>query len=542
MVGAYFSPIAPAAVLLLGAFILLIVMPRLPERWLARRGLYYFMAPVLVTLAILATFGLRFTPDGASGAESLTAWRFAPTDPVYSLAVQATASSLIFILLTLLLTLVAALLTLPLSLTLADLKAGQVTAEEIQDWQLLAVWLLVGAAACFLFVSATPLTMGTAVFLFDGLLAFHWMQRRGDGLAVARLGLGALTAATLAATAVSPATPLTGLLVGFALWLRLGLYPFIEAAALPARDDDTWAYLGFSLTVGSYLLLAASQTALPAPIIWLITLTLLLNGLLTLLAESRRRMLIHFVLVTLLLMPAVLPLAPPILVAYSLATILGMTALWFTPLLGPIKNNQLIKAWPYIPALAATLTLIGLPFTLGWLPRLAINQAAFLTNNILLVLLIILAEILAFSGLARYWLVTWRAAGERNQRTALGFVVTIPFLIPGLSLFVLSTMMIDLPPLDLTQTAIPLLLTVVIIAAGGVTGLYRENLLERTGYSVADLTDFVRLRWLIPPLQRWLDAAGKWALRVNVVIEGQNYVGWAIFTAIVGTLIILLRT
>jgi hypothetical protein len=35
---------------------------------------------------------------------------------------------------------------------------------------------------------------------------------------------------------------------------------------------------------------------------------------------------------------------------------------------------------------------------------------------------------------------------------------------------------------------------------------------------------------------------GKLLLRVEVILEGQHYIGWAIFAAIIGALVVLLRT
>jgi hypothetical protein len=68
MLGALFSPLAPAAVLLLGAFVLPLVALQLPAQWRTQPGLRYFGAPVLVGLALVALLGIRLTfgPD-ASG-------------------------------------------------------------------------------------------------------------------------------------------------------------------------------------------------------------------------------------------------------------------------------------------------------------------------------------------------------------------------------------------------------------------------------------------------------------------------------------------
>ena len=68
MLVSYFSPLAPAAVLLLGAFILSVVVPWLPKQWRTQRRVQLWGAPVLVGLAGLTLLGTRLTfgPDAGN--------------------------------------------------------------------------------------------------------------------------------------------------------------------------------------------------------------------------------------------------------------------------------------------------------------------------------------------------------------------------------------------------------------------------------------------------------------------------------------------
>jgi hypothetical protein len=70
---------------------------------------------------------------------------------------------------------------------------------------------------------------------------------------------------------------------------------------------------------------------------------------------------------------------------------------------------------------------------------------------------------------------------------------------------------------------------------------YREKLLLKLNLSTSSLIEFAQLQWFWSQSADWLGRAGKLILRMNVVLEGQHYVGWAIFATIIGALIILLR-
>ena len=91
----------------------------------------------------------------------------------------------------------------------------------------------------------------------------------------------------------------TGVLwLGLALWLRLGLYPFIEANVHARwQDYGGLVYLSLSLTVGIYLLTRVVAAPLVGFLPWLVIIFMLLNGLLAWLSDERPNLLARLLLV-----------------------------------------------------------------------------------------------------------------------------------------------------------------------------------------------------------------------------------------------------
>ncbi len=549
MIGAYLSPVAPAAVLLLSAFILSIVVPRLPPRWLAYPGLAYLIGPGLVAVAILTLFGIRLTfgQDSTGVApELLSGWDFSDPETAAGLTVRADELSLPFLTLALILLLVLALWASPYRINAGQQRADSEVLDKSLNLGRLSNWFVLGAGTCFLFVAANLLTLGYAVLAFDILLVIFWLNRRHSYLAVGRLFLGILTAGAFALAEVAPDTGLISglLLLGIALWLRLGVYPFFEVTDQPGwPDKQRLMYLGFSLAVGLYLVIRVLGQPLPELVGWLVTVTLAINGLLAWLADRRSVVVTHVILaeVLLLLLPA--PLPTWVMIAYSLGLILSLIALGVTPPLGRPNPAEGAWFWPYFSALLASLTLLGIPLSLGWLPRIVIYESLLLSKSMLMILLVIMADALALSGLVRYWAITWQGARLNGWRSALGIVVAVPFLIPYLGPYVLSTITrLEPQPGDYLERAGFWVVLLAVVAAALGLGYFREPLIKRSRSSPAMLTRILHLRWLLSRLGRWLSRAGKLILRINIVIEGRHYIGWAVFAVIVGTLLILLRT
>jgi hypothetical protein len=212
-----------------------------------------------------------------------------------------------------------------------------------------------------------------------------------------------------------------------------------------------------------------------------------------------------------------------------------------------MKLDNLIKFWPYLPAAAATLTLVGLPLWLNW-PMWTIFATVYpasFTSNIPRILLIVMAIILAMSGLTRYWLKL--RAGENQPdpqphlpTTMAAFVAAVPFLVPGLAPLLLA---------NVTQAAagsntdrISLALIIIAGTTLGAIGLgyFRPQLITRANIPPAVLSRIFDLQWLLLWTEKTLKQMGKVVLRVNVILEGQHYIGWALCTALVGTLIVIL--
>jgi hypothetical protein len=295
--------------------------------------------------------------------------------------------------------------------------------------------------------------------------------------------------------------------------------------------------------VGIYLVNRVVVVPLTEVISWLVIMLMLLNGLLAWLSDEHSEPLVRLLLVGTALMLLVVPLDQGATTAYSVGLILSIVVLWITPRLGQPRLSEGAWSWPYLPAVAATLTLIGLPFTLGWLARTTIYQTLLQRGNMLLPFLVVLAEALALSGLVRYWLILWQGDEHNEQRSMVGIVAMVPFLIPGLAPLILSTLTrTDLPSANFEQT--PRVFVILIITIVGAVGLgyFRPQLITRLKISSAALAEFAKLGWLLPWWAVLLNWVGKFVLRIRVILEGQHYMGWALFTALVGVLIILLGT
>lgn len=540
---AYFSPLAPAAMLLLSAFILSNIMPLWPSAWREQPWVQNFLPAALVGVVILILLGLRFTfgaDTAGAGLQELSSWQFsAQTGGI--LNIRADELSLPFLILTVLLLLVVALITAPVYQP-SNLPESDTTPH----WPVMTEWFVIGAGACLVFVSANLLTVSYGLLLFDVMLAFYWLKRAHHDLAIARLFLGLLSAGAFVLAEVSPqAGVISGvLLLSLALWLRLGIYPFIEIASQEGwPDDENLAYLGLSLLVGLYLVIRVLSGPLPLLMVWLTALVMLFSGLLTWLTDRSRLWLIYLLLTEILFLFLVLPLPKGVVVAAALSLILSLIGLWVTPQLGRPEISERAWLWPYLPAVAATVTLVGLPLTLGWGMRLVVYQALLSFDNLLLIGCVLLAEMLAFSGLTRFWLMLWGEKNGNRSQLALGMVVTVPFLIPGLAPFILARITrLELSTANFGQSLLTLTFLAVIVGGGITLEYYRVRLLNFLQISPERWTSIARLGWVWPQSGQWLNKMGKLLLRVEVILEGQHYIGWAIFSAIVGTLIVLLRT
>ena len=158
-----------------------------------------------------------------------------------------------------------------------------------------------------------------------------------------------------------------------------------------------------------------------------------------------------------------------------------------------------------------------------------------------------MAVMLAMSSLTRYWLNLWyseSSAGESSRLISAiaAIIAAVPFLIPGLAPLILSSIMkadtLSSPnPNEITYTLV--LITITTLGAISL-GYFRTQIITRFNVPATTLINISNLQWLLIWTEKLLSQTGKFVLRVNVILEGQHYIGWALFTALVGSLIIIL--
>jgi hypothetical protein len=241
-----------------------------------------------------------------------------------------------------------------------------------------------------------------------------------------------------------------------------------------------------------------------------------------------------------LLILAAAPLSVEITAAFTVGLILSLVALWVTPALGRPRLQEGAWSWPYLPAVGATITLIGLPLSLGWMPKLTIYHSLLTLDHELLTGLVVLAELFALTGLVRYWLILWQGDEINSRRSMVGIVVMVPFLIPLFGPFILATLTeTDLAAMPLSPSPVELAVFAILIFGAVGLGYFRTQIMASLK-TPARIAGMVRLEWLLNRWRRLLDWFGRSMLRIPVILEGQHYIGWAVFIALIGALIILL--
>jgi hypothetical protein len=158
-------------------------------------------------------------------------------------------------------------------------------------------------------------------------------------------------------------------------------------------------------------------------------------------------------------------------------------------------------------------------------------------------LLIVLAEALALSGLWRYWWMLWHGDEVSERRSLVSLIAMVPFLIPGLAPLILSTISdTQLPSAGFNQPAhIWVVFSATLILALGL-GYFRPSLVDRLKISSLTWAKWFSLDWALAYGLKGLDQVSKFILASWAVVEGQHYVGWAVFVALVGILIIFLNS
>lgn len=510
-------PLAPAVFLLLGAFLMQTVGPRLPAL------LRYYLTLLIpaAMLPILANPNFRSAADQAPTV--LSGWGQSG-----ALTLRVDGFSLVFLMLVALLLFV---------LCLAEGPVPGVSGRKV------GLMFAVAAAASLIFVAANGLTASYALLLFDAVGAVFWLARRRVDLAVLRLLLSLFSAAALALFGLPAAASFSAGLLAVAWWLRLGLYPYLEAGIAEVEDDsERILWVALSTAVAIYLVARfPAGEGLPAAIYWLVALVMALNGLKGWLTAERTTLLVHLALVQASLVLLAGPLAGAMAAALALTVSTGLAALWLTPRLG--RPNLAERSWPWLyaaPALA-TLSLLGVPFTLGWIARSEIYGQALDSEYGLVVTLAVLAEGLALAGLWRYWRDLLRPAESNGLASAAGLVAAVPFLVPGVAAVVLEALTKEAAatrfdwPLPVLLAMGAIWLWAIFLGAG------RGRWLARSPLWLGRLEQALHLEWAIAGLGRGLDYLARFILRVRLMVEGEHYLGWALLVTLTGVILWLLR-
>ena len=541
---AYFAPWAPVAILLLSAFILSSVDSWLPVRWRTQVQVQYFLGPGLVGLALLSLLILRITDNNFKiTATTLSGWPFSTSNSLLSFSADGLSLSFLFLILITLL--IVALLSSPFN-HLPETEPALTTLAH-QHWRKVTGWLLIGASLCLLVVSANILTLTYTLLVVDIMLMGYWLRQGVYNLAVARLFLGVFSASAFTLIEFAPLQGVIsgGLLLGIALWLRMALFPLMELTEQTYRQpDNLLAYLALSLIAAIYLLSKGLNEPWPSLVLWLTVVTVIILGWQSWRTKYTPVALIYLFLAELALLFLVMPAPSGIIVSLALALGLSLLALWAATDLNRPNFDHIIQLWPYLPPLLATLTLIGLPFSLGWFMHTFTYHSLLSSNRWLMMGLVLLAQMLGFSALARYWLTLWHdnhIEREYSRPTTIGFIATIPFLIPGAAPYILPQITnLALPVSDFTGSGVAVMLLFFMLLGAVALEYFRDSLTDRLHLHV--IHEFLDLPWVWHQSKLGLERFGKILLRVEIIIEGQHYIGWAVFAALVGAVIILFRT
>lgn len=541
------TPLAPAYLLLLGAALILMVSPALTSR--RRHGL----AIAVSALALLSLFFVgNGQPRDVQLVRVLIEWLGAA-----ALAVRVPAFE-------------PTLWLLMLALLAISLAArGRPERFSALDQ---ALYFALTAMACGVVLAGDLVTLAFALLLFDGVAALFALASQRPNQAVGRLWLGVLSSAAVMALAQG-ADYLTvqprelGGLFALTVWLRLGLYPLLEADAWDGSPAPTrLGWMLVNLAVGLCMLSAHS----PGWLVWLAGATTALHGALAWLEPGQERALVQagYALAGGILTMTLVVGAGPGPVAASIGTLAALVALELAPSrLGTAGGVRPQQIWGFLPSLLATASLLGVPYTLGWAGRGRLYQATWEAGALGVLALVLVAEGAALSVLYRYWqrllsgkdqapgedgvptreevLMQSSQPGDRRQIEGavwqlLGAsVISVPFLVlvlgPRLVLGTPSNVILDPAGLSGLSGLLGALLWALFLGYG------RHRLLGSLPFSARSATGILRLGWLLSGLGALLDRLGRGLLRFRAIVEGEHYLAWAILLTLGLGLLILLR-
>jgi hypothetical protein len=132
---------------------------------------------------------------------------------------------------------------------------------------------------------------------------------------------------------------------------------------------------------------------------------------------------------------------------------------------------------------------------------------------------------------------------RHSRRLHIAVLAVLLLLMPGLapiSLFYLTGLEVSISRMPWSVAAVVVLVVVPVVAT--VIGYQRQTRLARLELPGSWLDRYAYLAWLPGMEQQWFDRVSRGILRWRVITEGQHYLGWTIFTALMGALIILLSS
>ncbi len=406
---------------------------------------------------------------------------------------------------------------------------------------------LAGAVAP-VFVAANGISFSYALLFFDVIGCMYWLRLQRPNLAITRLFLAIFTMGVLMLAGLRETASLGGPLLAFALWLRVGLFPFVEISYIGTTrlcGGEIMVWLALSTAVGVYVAARFLTVPLPQFVMLLMVLIMLLTAWLAWLDDLKhmRLKLLRMILTQPSLALLIAPISARVSITLGLVYTLGLGTLWLTPQIGRPNFLERHWVWIYAAPILATLSLMGFPATLGWLAAVRIYTDLLLTSQPGLVAAVLLAQGIACSVLYQYWIWLWRGQAEKGPPLRAAIILAVPFLIPGLGGLTFSVVTgLNLSRGNnsvtlISSTAIMMLVIWLLALAFGSGRIIILRWLKITPQVVASLLD---LTWLWPGMWQGANQVSHSVLRLKSILEGAHYLGWAFLIGLVGILVVVL--
>lgn len=409
--------------------------------------------------------------------------------------------------------------------------------------------LVLSAGAAAVFVAANGIAFSYALLLFDLLGAVFWFSRGWRGVALARLFLSVFTVSALMYSALFPGNSTGADVFAVALWLRMSLFPFVEINAWSKTtftDAVPMVWTALSTVTAVYAAARFLQQPVPVPVDVLVGVTVLFNAALAWVSDSEREHARIKLLRMSITQPGLILLVAPVSAGVAIALGLGYTlalgALWLMPNVGEPDLRERHWLWVYAVPILATLTIVGFPFTFGWISHLRLFTELLQQHRIGILALVVLAEGLGFSVLVQYW----RAllAGHSKHETALwtALMVTIPFLLPGAAGITFNVITglpfngIDSPMIGIIIANLGLVWVLALLLGFGHNAIVR-----RLSLSPQMIEPILQLDWLWASMANAIDWCAYRLLRFKAILEGAHYLGWAFLLTLAGILVAILQ-